>query len=387
MNEKLNQLLTGLVNLKQPVLDVGIDGYQAVLYTNHTLEQEKEFSCKDYLKTVALCVPHIEDLTFGKRFWNCLHQREMEMADFHYTDEIPRVEIVNKNLKRLSLKEGRLGRAAVTNLSKMFPHVQHLCVSHPRENSFHVSPNNVEVFVGGFKNLKSLMLGEIDRVLDDTVSVVPSSLEALQLFGFLGGSGGLTSTMNICTMLSRTASSLKVLVISVPHLLNPNYYRDETAEKDRIISNICQTLKMLEKLEVFAIEPARTPRHNHPATIPTKNAEFYACVEGRKSLISVIGVDFPDRSTLPLNITFITVLHIHTLDAQTVQTKLLHRSPSNPEFWLSVKENSPQWHKAHGSDHFCINKSITQTDTLIHNFVKNETKMRSKHFVAKSLEI
>ena len=54
MNEKLNQLLTAIVNLKQLVLDVGIDGYQAVLHTNHTLEQEKEFSCKDYFLDVTL---------------------------------------------------------------------------------------------------------------------------------------------------------------------------------------------------------------------------------------------------------------------------------------------------------------------------------------------
>ena len=75
------------------------------------------------------------------------------------------------------------------------------------------------------------------------------------------------------------------------------------------------------------------------------NDEFYARVEKRKSLISVIRVDFPDRSAVPLNITFITTLH--KLYAVTEQRKLIHRSPSNPEFWHSVKENSPQWHKAH----------------------------------------
>ena len=145
---------------------------------------------------------------------------------------------------------------------------------------------------------------------------------------------------------------------------------------------------MLEQLEVFVIEPTTANfgmQVRQKDKIHIMNDEFYTCVEDSISLVSVIGVEFPDRSVLPPNLRFITTLEGH--GAETQQPDLLHRSHSDPECWNPVKENSPLWHRAHGNDYFYIGEEITPTDIIIQNFVRNETRHRNKHFITKHFEL
>ena len=380
LNDRLNASLTGLVNLKQLVLDIGIVGYQTVNYIRRPLKQAT---------IVALHVPQIVDLTLGKTFWNGLYQQAMETTRDRYSDTLPHVKVVvTDNVKRLSLMGRRLGHAAVTYFSRMFPNVRHLCISHPKPFQYHIFPDDIMVFLEGFTYLESLQLGDIDEIQNYSVSLIPPTLKALRLCGYMNHFPSLTSKMSISSMLSRAASSLRVLVISVPYLLNPEYYLDKKADRSTIISNICQTLKMLEQLEVFVIEPTTANfamQVRQKDKIHIMNDEFYTCVEDSISLVSVIGVEFPDRSVLPPNLRFITTLEGH--DAETQQPVLLHRSHSDPECWNPVNEISPVWHRAHGNDYFYIGEEITPTDIIIQNFVRNETRHRNKHFITKHFEL
>ena len=384
MHVKLNEVLAVLVNLERLVLLVGVDACTNTSWAEDSRAKENEFSYENYLTKVTNSLPKLRDVTLGKMFWGYYSMREIGLAGIKYNSELPPPpEIIGENVMRLSMNEGLLGAIGMHHLSKFFPNVPHLVLLHPREHSYQhdvrSTHTQLPALLDSFCFLESLELGDIGRIEGDSIPLIPPNVKALKLRGCLGK--GLTSTMSISTLLSRAATNLTVLEIAVPKLLEPEYYFDDNADKHKILSNLCQAIRELPKLETLIMSRVQILYNGCYSALIDMGDEFNFCIqEQAKSLKSVIGVELPCRSLLPPNLRFITTACGEGDDP--LRPVLLQRSQSYLADWKTVSENSIDWHIAHGTAQFYTDGQVTKQNEIVETFVQRETRSRRRHFVS-----
>ena len=384
MHLNLSKVLAALINLERLVLLVGVDACTNTSWAEDSRAKENEFSYENYLTKVTNSLPKLRDVTLGKMFWGYYAMREIGLAGIKDNSDLPPPpKITGENVVRLAVTEGLLGAIALHHLSKFFPNVRHLVLLRPRENSKQhtITPMHTQLpaLLDNFCILESLELGDIGRIEGDSIPLIPPNVKALKLRGCLGK--GLTSTMSISTLLSRAATNLTVLEIAVPKLLEPEYYSDNKADKHKILSNLCQAIRELPKLETLIMSRVQILYNGCYSALLDMGDEFNFCIqEQAKSLKSVIGVELPCRSLLPPNLRFITTACGEGDDP--LRPVLLQRSQSYLADWKTVSENSRDWHIAHGTAQFYTDRQVTKRNEIIETFVRRETRSRRRHFVS-----
>ena len=381
---KLSEVFTALVNLERLVLLVGVDACTKALQAEDPRANENEFSYENYLTKVTNRLPKLRDITLGKIFWDYYAMREIGLAGTKYNSELPPPpEIIGENVVRLAITEGLLGAIGLHHLSKFFPYVRHLVLLHPREHSeqhtIRSTDTQLPALLDSFCFLESLELGDIERIEGDFMPFIPPNVKALRLRGCL--SSGLLSTMSLSTLMSRSAANLTVLEIAVPKLLDQKYHFYNNECKHKILSNLCNAIRELPKLEILIMSRLQILHNGCYSALLDMGDEFNFCIqEQAKSLKSVIGVELPCRSLLPPNLRFITTACGEGDDP--LRPVLLQRSQSNLADWKTVSENSRDWHIAHGTAQFYTDRQVTKQNEIIETFVRRETRSRRRHFVS-----
>ena len=138
----------------------------------------------------------------------------------------------------------------------------------------------------------------------------------------------MASATSVSTLLSRAAANLTVLEIAVPKLLEYNLVPPDS-EKSKIISNLCQAIRELPKLDNLIMSRLQVLHKVCYSALLDMGDKFNFCIqEQAKSLKSVIGVELPCRPLLPPSLMFIT--YGLGQGSDPLQAALFKRSQSNP---------------------------------------------------------
>ena len=181
--------------------------------------------------------------------------------------------------------------------------------------------------------------------------------------------------------MSRAAANLTVLEIAVPKLLERKYHFYNNERKHKILSNLCNAIKELPKLEILIMLRLQILHNGCYSALLEMGDEFNFWIQEQAiSLKSVIGVELPCRQLLPPNLRFITSACGEGDDP--LRPVLFQRSRSNPADWKVVIEKSTDWHIAHGTALFQSDERVTKQNEIIENFVQRETGSRRSHFAS-----